>query len=72
MLVVMDSVVESSSEFDICAEIAVLPAGALHIDLVVTLSTINGPKAGLQWWYYSSSEYYCIRFDTIQILMSIN
>ena len=34
----------------VCAEIAALPAGGLETDLVVTLSTMDGTKAGLQCW----------------------
>ena len=33
---------------DVCAEIAALPMSGLGTDLVVTLSTMDGTKAGLQ------------------------
>jgi len=36
----------------VCAEIASLPAGGLQTDLVVTLSTMDGAKAGLQCWQH--------------------
>jgi len=36
----------------VCAEIAALPAGGLETDLVVTLSTTNGTKAGMQCWQH--------------------
>ena len=32
---------------NVCAEIAALPIGGLQTDLIVTLSTTNGSKAGL-------------------------
>jgi len=47
MRVAMDSVAESGIEIDVCAEIEALPAGGLQTDLVVTLSTVDGAKAGL-------------------------
>jgi len=34
---------------DVCAEIAALPMGGLETDLVVTLSTMDSTKAGLQY-----------------------
>ena len=48
MRVAMDSVAEAGIEIDVCAEIEALPAGGLQTDLVVTLSTMDGAKAGLQ------------------------
>jgi len=36
----------------VCAEIAALPMGGLETDLVVTLSTTDGAKAGLQCWQH--------------------
>ena len=47
----MDTVAEDvgTGTIDICVEIAALPMGGLETDLVVTLSTINGTKAGLQY-----------------------
>jgi len=33
---------------DVCAEIVALPGSGLETDLVVTLSTTDGAKAGLQ------------------------
>jgi len=50
MEVDMVSVAEDvgSGTIDVCAEIAALPAGGLQTDLVVTLSTMDGAKAGLQ------------------------
>ena len=45
----MDSDGEGGGTIDVCAEIASLPAGGLETDLVVTLSAIDGTKAGLQY-----------------------
>ena len=36
----------------VCAEIAAVPGGGLETDLVVTLSTMDGTKAGLQCWQH--------------------
>ena len=44
----MDSVNEAGTTIDVCAQIMDLPAGGLGTDLVVTLFTMNGAKAGLQ------------------------
>ena len=44
----MLSLPEATSLFDVCAEILALPGGGLATDLVVTLSTMGGPKGGLQ------------------------
>ena len=49
MDVATDSVAETGGTIDICAEIAALPGGGLGTDLVVTLSAIDGTKAGLQY-----------------------
>jgi len=51
MEVAMVSVAEDveTGMIGVCAEIAALPAGGLETDLVVTLSTIDGTKAGLQY-----------------------
>ena len=49
MVVANDSVGEDGGTIDICAEIATLPMGGLETDLVVTLSTMDGTKAGLQY-----------------------
>jgi len=43
----MDSVGEGGGTIDVCAEILALPMGGLGTDLVVTLSTMDGTKAGL-------------------------
>ena len=50
----MNSVAEDvgTGMIDVCAEIAALPMGGLETDLVVTLSTADGAKAGLQWWQH--------------------
>jgi len=48
MEVAMDSVGEDGGTINVCAEIAALPTGGLETDLVVTLSTMDGTKAGLQ------------------------
>jgi len=45
----MDSVAEDGGMIDVCAEIAALPTGGLETALVVTLSTMDGTKAGLQY-----------------------
>jgi len=49
MVVAMDSVGKDGGTIDICAEIAALPTAGLETDLVVTLSTMDGTKAGLQY-----------------------
>ena len=41
-----------SAMIDVCAEIAALPGGGLQTNLVVTLSTMNGTKAGMQCWQH--------------------
>ena len=47
----MDTVAEDvgTGMIDVCTEIATLPGGGLGTDLVVTLSTRDGTKAGLQY-----------------------
>ena len=47
MVVANNSVGEDGGTISVCAEIAALPGGGLATDLVVTLSTMNGTKAGL-------------------------
>jgi len=49
MEVAMVSVAEDvgTGTIGVCAEIAALPGGGLETDLVVTLSTVDGTKAGL-------------------------
>jgi len=54
MEVASDSVGEDGGTIDVCAEIAALPTGGLETDLVVTLSTMDGTKAGLQYWHSTS------------------
>jgi len=46
-----DTVAENvgAGTIDVCAEIAALPVGGLETDLVVTLTAIDGTKAGLQY-----------------------
>ena len=44
----MDSISEAGMTIFVCAEIRDLPTGGLGTDLVVTFSTMDGPKAGLQ------------------------
>ena len=48
----MDTVAEDvgTGTIDVCAQIILLPRGGLGTDLVVTLSTMDGTKAGLQCW----------------------
>ena len=48
MATAMDSVNEAGMAINVCAQIRDLPAGGLGTDLVVTLSTVDGTKAGLQ------------------------
>ena len=43
-----DSVIEADPTINVCAEIISLPAGGLATEVVVTLSTTDGSKAGLQ------------------------
>ena len=52
MSMTMDTVAEDvgTGTIDVCAEIAALPGGGLETDLVVTLSTMDGTKAGMQCW----------------------
>ena len=48
MEVATDSVDEDDTMINVCAEITSLPAGGLATEVVVTLSTTDGSKAGLQ------------------------
>ena len=39
--------VSEGSSVEVCAQLTYLPAGGLQWEIVVTLDTVDGPKAGI-------------------------
>ena len=55
MDVATNSVNEAGPTINVCAEILALPTGGLATEVVVTLSTMDGTKAGLQLMLLTAS-----------------